>query len=78
MAMVQSSNFDFDLSVVCLHANTILYMCEKKVSIHRKKVDVDIFKGGKTNHQMNASKKVSSNSLVGLCNMPSPNRLILK
>jgi len=54
------------------------YMCEKKISIHRKKVDVDIFKGGKTNHQMNASKKVSSNSLAGICNMPSPNRLILK
>ncbi len=47
------------------------YMCEKKVSIHGNKVDVDIFKGGKTNHQMNASTKVSSDLLIGLCNMPS-------
>jgi hypothetical protein len=54
------------------------YPCEKKVSIHGNKVDVDIFKGGKTNHQMNASEKVSSNLLVGPCNMPSASRLILK
>jgi hypothetical protein len=54
------------------------YTCEKKVSVHGNKVDVDIFKGGKTTHQMNASKKVSSNLLAGACNIPSPSRSIFK